>query len=153
MGRAATARPLRDLADGRTDEPLADAVFLCPQRDGGVLIGAAMTLSLYDPPEGADLPGRIARRALDAAPGLAGIGVRRAWSGLRPTARDGLPVVGPLDEVDGLYVHGGHASLGMQAAPATAAWLATAIVDPSRPVPGWLRPSRFASPPPPLEEP
>ena len=58
LGRAGTARPLRDLADGRTDEPLADAVFLCPQRDGGVLIGAAMTLSLYDPPEGADLPAK-----------------------------------------------------------------------------------------------
>ena len=41
-----------------------------------------------------------------------------------PAADDarGLPLVGPA--AGGLFVHGGHASLGMQAAPATAAWLA-----------------------------
>jgi glycine/D-amino acid oxidase-like deaminating enzyme len=128
LGQAGTPRPLRDLADARPDPPLADAVLICPQRDAGALIGAAMTLSLFDPPEGSDLPTRIATRALQVAPGLAGLGLTRAWSGLRPTAPDGLPVVGPVPGVDGLYLHAGHASLGMQAAPATATWLADAIV-------------------------
>jgi glycine/D-amino acid oxidase-like deaminating enzyme len=47
--------------------------------------------------------------------------------------------------MEGLFVHGGHTSLGMQAAPATATWLANEICG--RPVPDWYRaldPGRFA---------
>jgi glycine/D-amino acid oxidase-like deaminating enzyme len=144
LGTVAAPRQLADVARDRTDPALADAVFLCPQRDGGALVGAAMTLSLDDVPEGADMPARLAARAVATAPGLAKAGVRRAWSGLRPTAPDGLPVVGRVPGVDGLLVHGGHASLGMQAAPATAARLADEICG--RPVPDWYRaldPGRF----------
>jgi len=144
LGAVGAPRRLADLAEGRTDPPLADAVFLCPRRDGGALVGASMTLSLDAVPEGADMPGRLASRAVAAAPGLADVGVRRAWSGLRPTAPDGLPVVGRVPGSDGLLVHGGHTSLGMQAAPATAARLADEICG--RPVPDWYRtldPGRF----------
>lgn len=144
LGVVGEPRRLDAVARDRTDPPLADAVFLCPQRDGGALVGAAMTLSLDGVPEGADMPGRLAARAVAAAPGLAGAGIRRAWSGLRPTAPDGLPVAGRVPGTEGLFVHGGHASLGMQAAPATAASLANEIC--SRPVPDWYRaldPGRF----------
>jgi glycine/D-amino acid oxidase-like deaminating enzyme len=91
------------------------------------------------------MPARLAARAVAVAPGLAPIGVRRAWSGLRPIAPDGLPVVGRVPGVEGLIVHGGHGSLGMQAAPATAARLADEICG--RPLPDWyaaLDPVRFA---------
>jgi glycine/D-amino acid oxidase-like deaminating enzyme len=145
LGVVGAPRRLDAVARDRTDPPLADAVVLCPQRDGGALVGAAMTLSLESVPEGADLPARLATRAVAAAPGLAGAGIRRAWSGLRPTAPDGLPVVGRVPGVEGLFVHGGHASLGMQAAPATATCLANEICG--RPVPDWYRaldPGRFA---------
>jgi glycine/D-amino acid oxidase-like deaminating enzyme len=146
LGAVGAPRRLADLAHGRTDPPLADAVFLCPQRDGGALVGASMTLSLDAVPEGADMPSRLASRAVAAAPGLADVGVRRAWSGLRPTAPDGLPVVGRVPGADGLLVHGGHTSLGMQAAPATAARLADEICG--QPVPDWYRtldPGRFST--------
>jgi glycine/D-amino acid oxidase-like deaminating enzyme len=144
LGAVGSPRRLDDLARGRTDPPLANAVFLRPQRDGGALVGAAMTLSLDAVPEGADMPARLAARAVAAAPGMAAAGVRRAWSGLRPTAPDGLPLVGRVPGVDGLFVHGAHSSLGMQAAPATAARLADEICG--RPVPDWyaaLDPGRF----------
>jgi D-hydroxyproline dehydrogenase subunit beta len=144
LGAVGASRPLDDIARDRTDPPLADAFVLCPLRDGGALVGAAMTLSLESVPEGADLPARLAARAVAAAPGLAGAGIRRAWSGLRPTAPDGLPVVGRVPGMEGLFVHGGHTSLGMQAAPATAMWLADEICG--RPVPDWYRaldPGRF----------
>jgi glycine/D-amino acid oxidase-like deaminating enzyme len=144
LGAVASPRRLDDVAQGRTDSPLADAFFVRPQRDGSALVGAGMTLSLDAVPEGADMPARLAARAVSAAPGLAPVGVRRAWSGLRPTSPDGLPVVGRVPGIDGLLVHGGHASLGMQAAPATAARLADEICG--RPLPDWyaaLDPSRF----------
>jgi glycine/D-amino acid oxidase-like deaminating enzyme len=72
--------------------------------------------------EGAGAPERIARRALDVSPALGGVRVTRAWWGLRPMTPDGMPVARQLDE--NLWVHGGHGSLGMQAAPATARRLA-----------------------------
>lgn len=144
LGTVGAPRRLADLARDRTDPPLAEAVVVCPQRDGGALVGAAMTLSLDAVPEGADMPSRLAARAVATAPGLANVGVRRAWSGLRPTAPDGLPLVGRVHGVEGLLVHGGHASLGMQAAPATAARLADEVCG--RPVADWYRtldPGRF----------
>jgi glycine/D-amino acid oxidase-like deaminating enzyme len=104
-----------------------------------------MALSLRDATEGAAMPSRLARRALRFAPGLAGVGNSRAWSGLRPTAPDGLPVVGALPG-GRLYVHGGHASLGMQAAPATAAWLAELMCEEGAPPQlAALAPARFDS--------
>ena len=45
---------------------------------------------------------------------------------------------------DGVWVHGGHGSLGMQAAPATAAWLAASMHgEASPPTFEELRPERF----------
>jgi glycine/D-amino acid oxidase-like deaminating enzyme len=56
---------------------------------------------------------------------------------------DGLPLAGPA-EPDGLLIHGGHASLGMQAAPATAAWLAAWMHgEPAPSALEQLRPDRF----------
>ena len=144
LGRAGRPRPLAELAAEAPDAPLAEAFLLCPAEAGEALLGASMALSVRDGTEGADVPSRLARRALRHAPGLGSVGVSRAWSGLRPTAPDGLPVVGALPGREGVYVHGGHASLGMQAAPATAAWLAGLICG-DRPPPqlAALAPERF----------
>jgi glycine/D-amino acid oxidase-like deaminating enzyme len=144
LGRAGRPRPLGELAAEEPDAPLAEAFLLCPAERGEALLGASMALSLRDGTEGAAMPSRLARRALRSAPGLASVGVSRAWSGLRPTAPDGLPAVGALPGRERVYVHGGHASLGMQAAPATAAWLADLICGaPAPPQLAALAPERF----------
>jgi glycine/D-amino acid oxidase-like deaminating enzyme len=146
LGRAGRPRPLAELAEEEPDTPLAEAFLLCPAERGEALLGASMALSLRDATEGAAMPSRLARRALRFAPGLAGVGISRAWSGLRPTAPDGLPVVGALPGGGRLYVHGGHASLGMQAAPATAAWLAELLCEEGAPPQlAALAPARFDS--------
>jgi glycine/D-amino acid oxidase-like deaminating enzyme len=146
LGRAGRPRPLDEFAGEEHDAPLAEAFLLSPAAAGEALLGAAMTLSLRDPPEGAAMPGRLARRALRLAPGLAGVGVSRAWSGLRPTAPDGLPVVGALPGAQGVYLHAAHASLGMQAAPATAARLADLVCGTDAGRLAALAPDRFPDP-------
>jgi glycine/D-amino acid oxidase-like deaminating enzyme len=124
LGEAARPVALADLAAGRIDEPIGECFLLCPLPGGDALIGASLATSLRDAVEGIGAPQRVAARALELAPGLAhAVAVTRAWWGLRPMTPDGLPLAGPAG-LDGLFVHGGHASLGMQAAPATAAWLA-----------------------------
>lgn len=142
LGRAALPVPLAELADaGPSERPVGECALLCPLPDGSGLIGASLWTSLRDAVEGSEAPRRIARRVLEVAPGLRAR-VVRAWSGLRPMTPDGLPVAG---EADGVFVHGGHGSLGMQAAPATAAWLAAAMHgEPTPPTYDELRPGRFA---------
>jgi glycine/D-amino acid oxidase-like deaminating enzyme len=144
LGAAAQPLPLADLAAGRVEEPVGESFVLCPLPGGDALIGASLYTSLRDAVEGIGAPQRIAARALELAPGLAGaVAVTRAWWGLRPVTPDGLPLAGPAGQ-DGLFVHGGHASLGMQAAPATAAWLAAHMHG--EPVPrtfAALAPGRF----------
>jgi glycine/D-amino acid oxidase-like deaminating enzyme len=60
---------------------------------------------------------------------------------------DGLPLVGATT-TEGVFLHAGHGSIGMQAAPATARWLAELMIDRREPA-GLrrLRPARFSSPP------
>jgi D-hydroxyproline dehydrogenase subunit beta len=146
LGAAASSTPLADLAAGLNDQPVGECFLLCPLPDGDAFVGASLSTSLRDAVEGIDAPQRVAARALEVAPGLArSVGVTRAWWGLRPMTPDGLPLAGPA-AADGLLIHGGHASLGMQAAPATAAWLAAWMHG--EPVPAAfdeLRPDRFTT--------
>jgi glycine/D-amino acid oxidase-like deaminating enzyme len=89
------------------------------------------------------MPSRIASRALRMMSGLGSLKVTNAYPGNRPMLSDGLPVAGRTS-IEGLFVHGGMGSIGMHAAPATARWLADAVIsgdgDPEQ---EWLLPRRF----------
>jgi D-amino-acid dehydrogenase len=82
-----------------------------------------------------------ARRYLD---GLEGCRSRDDWVGLRPVTPDGLPMVGPVPGLPGLYVANGHAMLGLTLGPITGKLLAEWILEgaPSRDLSA-LRPDRF----------
>lgn len=126
LGRAAKAVTLAELAAGDHDAPGAEAFALAPQPDGSALLGTSLARSLLEAVEGVDMPRRLARRALAIAPGLAGVPVNAAWPGTRPMSPDGMPLAGELG--GGVWIHGGHGSIGMMAAPATARWLVDAML-------------------------
>ena len=113
---------------GGHDEPVVQAFVIAQLPGGEALVGASLSPSLRDAYEGVDMPRRIAAHALAAAPGLAEIPITASWFGLRPMTPDGMPLAGPAGPV-GLWVHGGHGSIGMMTAPALAGWLAKAIAD------------------------
>jgi D-amino-acid dehydrogenase len=52
-----------------------------------------------------------------------------AWAGLRPSTPDGLPLIGAVPGLDGLYLATGHGMLGVTLAPATAAALAPLVLE------------------------
>lgn len=52
-------------------------------------------------------------------PTLATDTITSEWCGLRPVAADGLPIVGPLEGVEGLVVATGHGMLGLTLGPVT----------------------------------
>jgi glycine/D-amino acid oxidase-like deaminating enzyme len=147
LGKVSRSRSLAEVASGAAEEhPAIEAFVLAPRHNGNALLGASLAAGLRGAIEGIGMPKRLARHALDLAPGLAEVEVAEARQGLRPMLSDGLPVAGET-LVTGLYVHGGHGSLGMQAAPATARWLAERMTGGGqageRP---WLDPGRFATP-------
>jgi glycine/D-amino acid oxidase-like deaminating enzyme len=117
------------LADGRRLEP---EIF--PRPDGEVYVcGMADPAPLPDSPEGvlvseeacavlAGAAGRVSTR-LAAAP------IIRSQACYRPVTDDGLPLIGPVSEVAGVFVATGHGPWGMLNAPATGRALAELIVE------------------------
>ena len=52
-----------------------------------------------------------------------------AWAGLRPATPDGLPLIGALPGLDGVFLATGHGMLGVTLAPATADLLAPLVLE------------------------
>jgi glycine/D-amino acid oxidase-like deaminating enzyme len=144
---AVAARPptLAEVAAGRYDEPAAYGCVIAQRPGGDALVGTSLAPSLRDAVEGVDMPRRIAARAASVLPGLREVPVTAAWYGMRPMAPDGMPVCG--EGAEGVWMHGGHGSIGMMSAPATARWLVDAIVGTaSAPDLRRLSPERFGQP-------
>jgi len=117
---------LTEVAAGGYDVPTSVAFAFLPKGKGVGIVGTSLARSLKDAVEGMDMPQRIARLALEFVPAFSTAHAEAAWFGERPMTPDGMPIAGALPE-SGLWVHGGHGTFGMLAAPATAAWLAAAI--------------------------
>lgn len=55
------------------------------------------------------------------------------WAGLRPYPSDGLPVIGPVPEREGLYVATGHGRMGITLGPITGKLIAQVILEDASP--------------------
>jgi D-amino-acid dehydrogenase len=84
--------------------------------------------------KGVDPPARAGERLVAAARGYLGSWQPDPgeqvipWAGLRPATPDGLPLIGPLPGLDGVFLATGHGMLGVTLAPATAALLAPLVL-------------------------
>jgi sarcosine oxidase, subunit beta len=68
--------------------------------------------------------------------------IERAWCGLEGESADGVPVIGPVPGVDGLYVAAGFSGHGFQLAPAVGAAVAASLCGSPDPALDPLSPSR-----------
>jgi len=97
--------------------------------DGAIRVAGTMELS------GINLrldPKRLAaiERAADAhVPGVLEGESTTPWVGMRPITPDGLPVLGPLDGVDNLFVATGHQMMGVTLAPSTGKVMAELMLE------------------------
>jgi glycine/D-amino acid oxidase-like deaminating enzyme len=143
LGKRMSLRGLADVADQRDDQPAVEAICLNPMLGGDARLGASVQPAFRDLVRNTDMASRIAGRALRMIAGLDSLTVKNVYPGNRPMLSDGLPVAGKT-AVEGLFVHGGMGSIGMHAAPATARWLAAAVVSgEGNPKQEWLLPNRF----------
>jgi glycine oxidase len=68
------------------------------------------------------------------------------WSGFRPATPDGLPVLGPDPDIDGVFYATGHYRNGILLAPITAEILSACVAGEAAPVPiEPFLPDRFVS--------
>lgn len=110
---------------------LAEAKLGLSPFDGGVRVAGVFELGASNHVIGP----AVGERLLAAArPYLAGWhpdpdGPVDAWAGLRPATPDGLPLIGALPGLDGIYLATGHGMLGVTLAPATANLLAPLVLE------------------------
>jgi D-amino-acid dehydrogenase len=86
---------------------------------------------------------QLTRAARDVFPGLGSARPQSEWCGLRPMSVDGLPIVGPLGDVEGLSVATGHGMLGVTLAPVTGEIIARHVLEGGDARTETLSPARF----------
>ncbi len=118
-------------------------VYLVPRSDGRLIIGATVEEAGFR--DEVTLGGvmQLFRSALELGPGLKSWPLDSTWSGLRPVARDGWPVIGAMG-TPGLYAASGHGRNGILLAPLTGDLIAEAILhDRVPPIMRPFLPDRF----------
>lgn len=108
-------KPVTVAGYGAGEHPVAPDIGLLIQQNpsGNVLLGGSRLASLTEEAEGADVTREIARRAAEAVPLLKDVPIASVWSGVRPMSADGLPLIGWVDGIEGLFVCGGHGGQGI----------------------------------------
>jgi glycine oxidase len=103
--------------------------YLVPRADGRILAGATVEDIGFDSTTTDDAVEGLRISAAEIAPCLADLKIAENWAGLRPFAKDGLPILGLVGGYDNLFVATAHYRNGILLAPVTAKLLAERIVN------------------------
>jgi len=103
--------------------------YLVPRRDGRILAGATSEHAGFDDVTTEAAAESLKQMAFEISPSLSGLSVADHWSGLRPFAADGLPILGGLNGIDDLTIATAHYRNGILLAPVTADIIASRIVN------------------------
>lgn len=96
-----------------------DVGVILPKLDGSVYVGATIEHAGFDKTVTAEGLSKLLAILEKMAPALKGARFLRAWTGLRPGSADGLPLIGPCQSVQGLWVASGHYREGILLGPLT----------------------------------
>ena len=122
--------------------------YLVPRQDGRLLAGSTSENAGFAKRVTAGGISSILQNTLEISPAIATLPVVDTWAGLRPRPADGLPVLGPCGEIDGLVYATGHYRNGILLAPLTAELITEAIVaGVTSPLLAPFSPDRFSSQP------
>ncbi|MDX6576684.1 MAG: glycine oxidase [Blastocatellia bacterium] len=103
--------------------------YLVPRQDGRLLAGSTAEHVGFDKRITDEGVAAIKAMATEIAPGIAALPLIDSWAGFRPRAKDGLPVLGPSAQIEGLFYATGHYRNGILLAPITGKVISDAIVD------------------------
>ena len=105
--------------------------YIVPRHDGRLLAGSTSEPNTFVKQTTAAGVAAILANAREISPQIGQLPITDMWAGLRPKAPDGLPVLGPCDEIAGLHYATGHYRNGILLAPVTGELIAEAILDPA----------------------
>ena len=118
--------------------------YIVPRRDGRLLAGSTSERAGFAKQVTAGGISSILKNAQEISPSVSALPIVDTWAGLRPRAPDNLPVLGPCDEIGGLFYATGHYRNGILLAPVTGELIAEAVVGGvTSPLLGPFSPSRF----------
>lgn len=110
------------------DRVVYGTAYVVPRRGGRVVCGSTMEPQAgFDTTVTDDAVARIIDGATRTLPSLRGARVRSTWAGLRPGTRDGLPILGPVARVPGLWISTGHFRNGVLLAAVSAELIASLV--------------------------
>ena len=107
--------------------------YVIPRRDGQVLAGSTLEYAGFDKETSEGAKEELADIAIDMFPALASCPISHHWAGLRPGSPNGVPYIGPVPEVDGLYINAGHFRNGLVLAPASVRLMTSWICEEDAP--------------------
>nr|WP_245399799.1 glycine oxidase ThiO [Atopomonas sediminilitoris] len=116
---------------------LADGRYAIPRRDGHIVFGSTLEYEGFDKTPTAEANQSLQASVAELLPELAQEQPVAHWAGLRPSSPDGVPFIGPVPGVEGLWLNCGHFRNGLVMAPASCRLLADLllgrepIVDPA----------------------
>ncbi len=105
-----------------------DSVYVVPRVDGRILLGASMEHVGFLQGNTVSVVSQLLQSAQRLLPGLADCEIEKMWMGFRPGSPDGMPFMGALKSVPGLWVASGHYRNGVALAPITAQCLSDAMM-------------------------
>lgn len=106
-----------------------------PRKTGQLLIGSSRQFGVEDAPCEPSIVSRMLARAIEYLPALGKLSALRAWTGFRAATPDKLPLIGPHNENDRLYLATGHEGLGITTSVGTAKLLVDQILNRSPAIP------------------
>lgn len=103
--------------------------YIVPRFDGRVLAGSTSETAGFEKGVTEEASAFLQSMAREISPFLGGLPVTDQWSGLRPFAADGMPILGAIDGIDDLLIAAAHYRNGILLAPMTARLISEKIVD------------------------
>ncbi len=95
------------------------ACYMAQKKHGEVLIGSTTEQAGFDVSVSEEAISSLCSGAVRAVPMLRNVRVKRVWAGLRPGTPDELPLLGPVDGLDGYLNATGGFRTGIVASPLT----------------------------------
>lgn len=97
---------------------LMDGRYVIPRNDGRILAGSTLEEVGFDKRTTDEARESLYASATRIIPALAECEIEHHWAGLRPGSPDGVPSIGAVPGIEGLYVNAGHYRNGLVLAPA-----------------------------------
>jgi glycine oxidase len=120
--------------------------YVIPRQDGVVLVGSTLEEAGFDNATTAEAARELQEAAAGMMPLLGTLAVQGQWAGLRPGSPEGVPMIGRVPGVEGLWLNTGHFRNGVNLAPGSAELLEALLGGDAPPLdPGPYDPARHVA--------